>query len=641
MAKYAFIFILSIWATESVQSQSFVNTRPVPDVESTIVITSIAIDKENNKFVGTDEGLLRIGNNGIVENILGGVRVQSLAWHTREGLWAAINGNVLIHPESGKRIVVGEDQTLIRSLAMSGSQLWVGTNEGVYVVSLKRSEITDHFTTSNSKLVSASVNVVYVDDSGIKWVGTDKGVARVVNDKWKLYEKTARVTAITGNVEGVWVAGQNEMWLVDQYNRWAPTGVGDGLSKGDVRALAADKKGKIYVLSEIFVQFDPYTDAVIELENQYAANPKAQVALLCDLDDNLWLGSLDHGLVTMELEVPDQLPLEAFVNVTHPKCYNDENGVIAIYAEGGAPPYSYKWANQGITGRAPDQLAAGTYNLTVTDAGQNQFVLDVRLENPLPVSVQIEEVQAITNAGAADGILRAKVQGGTGDISYSWTIGDERTLRNVSAGSHSVLVTDSEGCTAQAQYALAEGPPVAEPQPDEVAEIVAIEDTTASAAEKVVSPDEDVVQKEEIVPEAPEPEKAIDAVDTDVLKTLDAGVLALGQTLRIEQLFFDADSTDVRPESFAVLDEIYAFLNNNQRIAIEIGGHTNGLPDHIYCDRLSEARARSVAEYLYQRGIPQTRIVYKGYGKRNPIATNETTIGRRKNQRVEIKILQI
>jgi len=56
---------------------------------------------------------------------------------------------------------------------------------------------------------------------------------------------------------------------------------------------------------------------------------------------------------------------------------------------------------------------------------------------------------------------------------------------------------------------------------------------------------------------------------------------------------------------------------------------------------LSTDRAKIVAEYLVDKGIPAERLTYKGYGKRKSIASNLTKEGRKKNQRVEIKILTI
>jgi outer membrane protein OmpA-like peptidoglycan-associated protein len=112
-----------------------------------------------------------------------------------------------------------------------------------------------------------------------------------------------------------------------------------------------------------------------------------------------------------------------------------------------------------------------------------------------------------------------------------------------------------------------------------------------------------------------------------------------GETLSIKNLHFPEDSAVISQASYPVLDEIYLFMMKNKNIVIEIGGHTNNIPKDEYCDRLSTKRAKVVAEYLIQKGIPPERVQFKGYGKRNPIADNRTITGRRKNQRVEIKIL--
>jgi outer membrane protein OmpA-like peptidoglycan-associated protein len=112
-----------------------------------------------------------------------------------------------------------------------------------------------------------------------------------------------------------------------------------------------------------------------------------------------------------------------------------------------------------------------------------------------------------------------------------------------------------------------------------------------------------------------------------------------GQKIRIENLLFLTDSSSIKTESYPILDNIFRFLSANNDVVVEIGGHTNSLPDHEYADRLSSARAKAVADYLISKGISRERIQYRGYGKRQPIDTNETIEGRRRNQRVEIKII--
>ena len=128
---------------------------------------------------------------------------------------------------------------------------------------------------------------------------------------------------------------------------------------------------------------------------------------------------------------------------------------------------------------------------------------------------------------------------------------------------------------------------------------------------------------------------------TKVLKELDSKKVKVGQTIKIEKLYFDADSANIKTESYFVLDELYEFLSKNSQIKIEIGGHTNNRPSDKFADNLSTKRAKSVRDYLVSKGIEENRIKYKGYGKRSPLVSNSTAEGRSKNQRVEIKILSV
>jgi len=115
--------------------------------------------------------------------------------------------------------------------------------------------------------------------------------------------------------------------------------------------------------------------------------------------------------------------------------------------------------------------------------------------------------------------------------------------------------------------------------------------------------------------------------------------ISQGQIIKISSLSFKMNEAALNTSAYARLDEIYDFLKENKEVVVEIGGHTSGLCDADYCNQLSTARAKEVATYLENKGIPTKQLNYKGYGKTKPIASNNTTGGRRKNQRVEIKIL--
>ncbi|MFN8330821.1 MAG: OmpA family protein [Saprospiraceae bacterium] len=135
--------------------------------------------------------------------------------------------------------------------------------------------------------------------------------------------------------------------------------------------------------------------------------------------------------------------------------------------------------------------------------------------------------------------------------------------------------------------------------------------------------------------------QATDPRENKILKSLDKDKIKVGQSIRIEKLFFKSDSSNIDSSSFQVLQEVYDFLVTNPKVKVEIGGHTNGQPPHEYCDKLSASRARSVRDFIIGKGISPDRVTFRGYGKRYPIATNDTKAGRALNQRVEIKIISL
>ena len=81
-------------------------------------------------------------------------------------------------------------------------------------------------------------------------------------------------------------------------------------------------------------------------------------------------------------------------------------------------------------------------------------------------------------------------------------------------------------------------------------------------------------------------------------------------------------------------------MQKNPTLRIEISGHTDNVGKDDYNMTLSENRAKSVRQWLIDKGINTQRIVAKGYGKTKPIADNSTEEGRQQNRRTEFKIIK-
>jgi len=116
--------------------------------------------------------------------------------------------------------------------------------------------------------------------------------------------------------------------------------------------------------------------------------------------------------------------------------------------------------------------------------------------------------------------------------------------------------------------------------------------------------------------------------------------IEIGQIVRLNNVFFDFDKWDLRPESFVELDRVVTLLKENPNIVIEMSAHTDSYGSDDYNYKLSDNRAKSVREYIVSKGIPEARITSQGYGETKPVATNETDEGRQLNRRVEFKILK-
>ena len=109
--------------------------------------------------------------------------------------------------------------------------------------------------------------------------------------------------------------------------------------------------------------------------------------------------------------------------------------------------------------------------------------------------------------------------------------------------------------------------------------------------------------------------------------------IELNKSYQINDIYFDFNKYELTNESMAVLDQLIEFLNENSKITIQVQGHTDNIGNDADNLHLSDNRAKSVFNYLLDKGIKSSRLTYKGFGKTMPVANNETEEGRARNRR--------
>ncbi len=555
------------------------------NISTNAYINNISIDSDNYIWICTSNGISKIGNiDAEPQHYLKGVNIKSAFHHRKLGTIVS-DGTKLINVESGKEWKMPEQDIQINDFILYKGRFHIATNKGLYLVQPK-TEKYEVLNSSNTKLKTDHINFIHLDKKEVLWLGTQKGEVRIEGKKWKVYHSKINVTDHFENKEGLWFIGNGEMWLVDYYNREYNAGLNADLYTGTLNDFAIDSKGRLYVASEKLVRYDPYEEQIIEYNEDAGLLSKKCTTIACDKNDNIWIGTGGTGLYRLVFDDAAIATFNVICLLDKPiSCTGKNNASIKVSVTGGQGPYSYEWTDPEMKGKNPKNLAAGEYTVKVKDQILNEMSASITIVDPDPITIDLVDSKRISGPNRRDGMIEIMGSGGTGGLNYKWSNGTRSNVLNrVKHGMYTVTVTDENKCSKETAFEI---------------------------------------QKEKFIPE------------------LDISKIEVGKTLRINELYFTADSSDITEESYEVLEEIYQFLVQNPTVVIEIGGHTNTIPSHDYCDKLSSARAKTIAQFFYGQGIPNNRLSYKGYGKRQPITTDQSLAGRKRNQRVEIKILAI
>ena len=142
-------------------------------------------------------------------------------------------------------------------------------------------------------------------------------------------------------------------------------------------------------------------------------------------------------------------------------------------------------------------------------------------------------------------------------------------------------------------------------------------------------------------------ERLVEEVTTKNFQTeLVMDRIILEKAIVVENIYYDYDSANIRPDAAIELNKLARFLQDNPEIKIELGSHTDSRGNDEYNRDLSQRRAESAVNYIISQGIEKNRIRARGYGEARPIAPNtnpdgsDNPDGRQKNRRTEIKVFE-
>ncbi len=138
------------------------------------------------------------------------------------------------------------------------------------------------------------------------------------------------------------------------------------------------------------------------------------------------------------------------VSRKEPTCFGYQDGTITVSQTGGKSPYTYLWSPAAGSQTTPtaQQLGAGNYQVTITDALGCTLIQQVTLTQPPQVTLSLA-TQPVKCFGEQNGKAISTAQGGTGNLTYSWSnFANTPTITDLGIGTYTCTVTDAQGCTS-------------------------------------------------------------------------------------------------------------------------------------------------------------------------------------------------
>ena len=166
---------------------------------------------------------------------------------------------------------------------------------------------------------------------------------------------------------------------------------------------------------------------------------------------------------SITLVAPDEIIIST-ISIQNVLCQGEATGAASVEATGGVPPYSFAWNDPASqTGPSAENLAAGSYTVTVTDGVGCTASLQVTISEPsAPLSVAIISSSDVLCFGESNGSATAQASGGSGSYSYQWddpAAQQTPTASNLPAGTYTVTVFDNNGCETPATASITIGGP--------------------------------------------------------------------------------------------------------------------------------------------------------------------------------------
>ncbi len=310
MKKLA-IILVSFLLLGQLSAQNF-TMKNLP-LDSTQVVNAIAVESSGTIWFGTEKGLISLDKSGQLKN----TKVQITGDTTQTGIVSSVfidsQQNKWIGTYAGQVFKLSPQGVLEKYdfskfghplitniLTDKNNNIWVSTaGNGIYTMNGSNMM---NLTQENSSLPHNQVFALHLDNQGSAWIGTTKGLTKLTGiNNWDREKKIeGEVSAMAEYNGDLWVGvvglQETELWKFENYRKWVKIELPNFLRYTRFMKFVFDKNGKLWAATNKIVNLDNGVWNLYGDENGLTTN--STTCLTFDQDNNLWVGSNGKGLFT-------------------------------------------------------------------------------------------------------------------------------------------------------------------------------------------------------------------------------------------------------------------------------------------------------------------------------------------------------
>ena len=420
------------------------------------------------------------------------------------------------------------------------------------------------------------------------------------------------------------------------YVLWAITPEGRASNLGEI--LRNGTSGKLDVTTELqvfglVVTAEPYfavsrPSDVVVMENEVRSDTAGKIEPIDAKYELLQRGQYEHLANVLDLRVNRKMPLELY----------EARNAIQIARSSGADRYAtetFQKAEDNLKqAEAYRARNAGSKPVTMTARQAVQIAEDARA---IAVKRQDDDLLAAERQAGADRELRAESGRAAAQLETERVSRAAEGARIAAQNDADRLRRENEARSASAQMEAASlkadnDAKMASAQ-TEADRLRRENDAQRIAAEA----DLDRAGRDKAKAEAEKAELRALLLQqfTAILQTQDT---ARGLIVNVSDVLFDTAKFTLRPLAREKLAKVAGIVASHPGLRLDVEGHTDNVGGDDYNQQLSEQRGGAVRDYLVQQGMASASVSTKGFGKTQPVASNETVAGRQQNRRVELVV---